>query len=168
MLITNTESIAGEFLEISSEQRSNIILHLRQQSTTITNMAKKIDSTVPEVHRNFKRLEKTGIIKKNTSGEYDLTQYGDVICEIFLPVSFMVKNKKFFLQHNLGDLPHKFIQRIGVLFDSHLVTGHVMVMEQWNDIYSNSKKYIKNTLIEASYDLEMVKLLMEKVTQVQK
>ena len=124
---TNTESLAEEFLEISGEQRLNIILNLRQQSATITQVAKKLGSTVPEAHRNFKRLEKAGFVEKNSNGEYAVTCYGDVVCKIILPVSFMAKNKKFFSQHNFGDMPHKFIQRLGALSNSNLLTGHVKV-----------------------------------------
>jgi len=49
----NYENAADDFLELASEQRLNIIFNLLLKKTKLTNMAKELDATVQEVHRNF-------------------------------------------------------------------------------------------------------------------
>ena len=71
---------ASEFLELASEQRLSIIQNLEESNYTISNMAKKLDATVPEVHRNFSRLVKSGFIMKNTDGTFSLTLFGKSVC----------------------------------------------------------------------------------------
>lgn len=69
------ENVANGFLELASEQRLNILLKLQNEKLTITEMAKQLDATVPEVHRNFSRLVKKGLIEKTTDGGHELTPY---------------------------------------------------------------------------------------------
>jgi predicted transcriptional regulator len=64
------EKIAENFLEVASEQRLHILIYLNEQKISISNVAKKLDATVPEVHRNFTRLTKSGLISKNVDGYF--------------------------------------------------------------------------------------------------
>lgn len=158
-----TEDIASSFLEISSEQRLNIIINLNEKEINISSMAKILDATVPEVHRNFTRLVKAGLIAKNIDGGYRLTEYGKILHFQLPTIVFMSKNQKYFQGHNLGDLPPKFIYRMGSLADSKIVNGFVKVSEKWNDIYKNAEKFIYNILVEVSYEPELMKILQEKM-----
>ena len=36
-------------------------------------MARRLDATAAEVHRNFGRLQKAGFVKKDPNGNYELT-----------------------------------------------------------------------------------------------
>ena len=58
------EEAANNFLELSSQQRLQIIFRLLEKKSKITNMAKEIGATVQEVHRNFARLEDGGLLSK--------------------------------------------------------------------------------------------------------
>jgi len=51
------EKAADHFLELASPQRLQILFKLSEKPSTITEMAKELDSTKQEVHRNFRRLE---------------------------------------------------------------------------------------------------------------
>jgi len=109
----NPEIIAKEILELASEQRLKILLNLLQEKTRISAMAKKLDATNPEVFRNFERLSKVGLIKKDNGGSYQITPYGKTACLVLHTISFFSNNKKYLSNHNLGDLPEKFIHRLG-------------------------------------------------------
>lgn len=159
----STETLAQEFLEISSEQRLRIILNLKERNSKISDMAKKLDATVPEVHRNFTRLTKSGFIQKNVDGTFSLTQYGQIVHAQIPSLVFLSKNKKFFQTHNFADLPTKFLQRIGALSNSQLINGYVKVLEKWAEIYKNSNQYIYNILVEVSYDLELTDTILKKL-----
>ena len=42
-----------------------------------------------------------------------LTVYGRTVVMLMPSYNFLYRNKEFFLDHSLGDLPTKFIQRMG-------------------------------------------------------
>lgn len=160
---TDSEEIAGEFLEISSEQRLNLILSLSVEKSNLSNMARKLDATPAEVHRNFGRLQKAGMVKKDPDGNYELTLYGRTICSQVPTIKFMARNRKYFENHGFADLPTKFVQRLGALSESDMVSGYVKVIEQWENIYKNAEKYIYNILIEIPYNEKLVQILQDKL-----
>lgn len=159
----NAEEVASGFLEIASEQRVNMLLSLAKQKYNLSGMAKRLDATAAEIHRNFGRLQKAGLIKKDTDGNYDLTLYGKTVCAQMPAFVFMSENKKYFESHDFYNLPPKYIQRIGALADSELINGYVKVMEKWDGIYNNAEKYICNILLEIPYNEKILQTLNEKL-----
>ena len=157
------EKASEDFLELSSEQRLRIMFSLLEKKSNISKMAKEIDATNPEVHRNFNRLLKTGLILKEPDGNYSLTTFGKVTCNMIPSFEFIAKNRKFFETHNFGDLGIKFIHRLGELEDKKQIKGFVKVIEKWKEVHKNSKKYIYNILSEVPYDTDTVNAVEEKL-----
>lgn len=149
----NYENAADDFLELASEQRLNIIFKLLLKKMKISNMAKELGATVQEVHRNFERLVAAGLIKKDKDGYFDLTTYGKTMCTQVPSLIFLSKNRKYFENHDFGDIPMKFIQRIGALAGGQQVKGFVKVLEQWKSIYKNADEYIYQIFTEVPLDL---------------
>ena len=150
---SNYENAADDFLELASEQRLNIIFKLLLKKTKLSNMAKELGATVQEVHRNFERLSTAGLIKKDKDGYFDLTTYGKTMCTQVPSLIFLSKNRKYFENHDFGDVPMKFIQRIGALAGGQQVKGFVKVLEQWKSIYKNADEYIYQIFTEVPLDL---------------
>ena len=150
---TNYENASKDFLELASEQRLNIIFKLLEKKSKITNMAKELDATVQEVHRNFERLADAGLIVKDKDGYHDLTTYGKTMCTQVPALVFLSKNRKYFENHDFGDIPMKFIQRIGALAEAQPVKGFVKVLEQWKSIYKNADEFIYQLFTEVPLDL---------------
>ena len=159
------DEIAGNFLEVASEQRLNILILLNEQQINITDVAKLLDAKVPEVHRNFTRLAKAGLISKNVEGFFQLTTLGEIMIAQIPAIVFISKNEKYFKNHTLSDLQKKFIHTIGSLSDSELISGYVKVSEKWNEIYQNAEKFIYNILVEDSYSPELMKVIEEKLNK---
>lgn len=159
----NYEGTAAEFLELSSEQRLDIILGLLEKKSSVSAMAKELDATVPEVYRNFERLVKASLIEKDTDGSYHLTTYGVTVCASIPSIGFVSKNKGYFKDHHYGDIPQKFVQRIGALSSGKQITGFVKVLEQWKEIYKNSNEFIYNILSEVSYSSDLMEPLLTKL-----
>ena len=147
------ENASKDFLELASEQRLNIIFKLLEKKSKITNMAKELDATVQEVHRNFERLVDAGLIVKDKDGYHDLTTYGKTMCTQVPALVFLSKNRKYFENHDFGDIPMKFIQRIGALAEAQPVKGFVKVLEQWKSIYKNADEFIYQLFTEVPLDL---------------
>ena len=159
----SVDDVADEFLELASSQRLSIIQKLHDGKYTVSSMAKELDATVPEVHRNFGRLVKSGIIIKNSDSKYQLTLFGKTIYEQIPSILFISSNKKYFTEHNFGNIPKKFIHRVGELGNSELIKGYVKGFETWKNIYNNAEKYIYNILVEVSYSSDVVETLIQKL-----
>lgn len=147
------DETANYVLDLASPQRLNILFNLLGKNSTPTEMAKKLDATKQEVHRNFTRLVESGLIDKNMDGKYSLTTFGEVVCTQVPTIVFLSQNKKYFEEHNLGDIPHKFKMRCGQLASGKHIKGFSKVMEQWKLIYKNSEDYVYEILSEVPLDL---------------
>ena len=152
-MLNDYERTASDFLELSSEQRLSIIFRLLEKKTNVSTMAKELESTMPEVYRNFERLVKAELIHKDSDGYYSLTTYGKAVCTHLPSLSFLSNNKKYFKDHDFGDLPKKFIQRIGALESGQYYKGFTKVLECWKDICENSSEYIYDVLYEEPLEL---------------
>ena len=157
--------IADDLLELSSSKRIDILSEILMKNSSISQIAKKLDSTNQEIHRNVQRLEKNDFIEKNRDGNYQLTNFGLNMLKQLHSMSFLSKNKKYFKKHSLEQIPAKFIQRIGQLENSENVKGFVKVHEKWNLIYENAEKYIYNILYEVSYDSDIINTLIKLMNQ---
>jgi len=149
----HANKIAHDFLEFASEQRLEIILSLSIKKSKVSIIAKELGATVPEVFRNFQRLVKAGLIEKDTDRNYFLTTYGMTVCNQIPALAFVAENKKYFKNHDFGDLPQKYIQRIGALEQNQYAKGFVKVMERWKNIIENANEYIYGILLEEPLDL---------------
>jgi len=152
-VVDNYEEAANNFLELSSHQRLQIIFRLLEKKSKVTSMAKDLNATTQEVHRNFARLEDGGFITKNIDGYYSLTTYGNTICSQIPSIIFLSHNRKYFEDHNFGDIPPKFIMRIGQLANSQHIKGITKILEQWKSIYKNADEYIYEMLTEIPLDI---------------
>jgi predicted transcriptional regulator len=157
------ERTANDFLELSSEQRLAILFRLYNGKSKVSVIAKELDATVPEVFRNFERLVKADLIAKDADGNYDLTAFGKTMCSQIPLLRFLSENRKYFKDHEFGDIPKKFLQRIGALENGEHVSGFVKVLERWKEIYEDANEYISNVLFEVPYTSDMIESLFKKV-----
>jgi predicted transcriptional regulator len=58
----------------------------------------------------------------------------------------MFQNRGYFNDHTFGDLPLKFIRRIGSLAECEIVNGVMAILQRWKYIFLSSKEYIKEII----------------------
>ena len=158
----NSEYLAKQLFEISSEQRLNILFRLQKQKSTMSKIAKELQATMPEVFRNFERLTKAGLIEKDPDSNYHLTLYGRTVCANLSSLFFVKNFEKYFKNHDYGDIPEKFIQRIGVLSSAQHIKGVVKMLEVWKKIHNEAKDYIHNILAEVPYSNEIIEVVVSQ------
>ena len=158
-----SENVSNGFLELASEQRLNILKNLAKNNLNISKLAKILDATKPEIHRNVTRLAKAGLIGKNSDGDYRLTVYGNAVLIQIPSLSFFTENNQFFSNHTLGNLQEKFIQRIGALQNKKQVKGYVKTLEKWRQIHENAEKYIYNILSEVPYSGDIIEVISKQL-----
>ena len=159
----DSDMVAKDFLELASSLRLGIIFKLFEKRSTLSAVARELNTTVPEVYRNFERLAKAELIMKDADGSYELTTYGKVICSQIPSLVFVSQNRKYFRHHDIKGIPEKFIQRIGALQNGKHISGFVKILDCWKDIYNNSGEYIFNILSEVPYTADLMKPLAEKI-----
>jgi predicted transcriptional regulator len=147
------ENTAETFVELASEQRLSILFKLAAKGANLSGLSKELNITMQEVHRNLNRLMETGLIKKDSQGTFTLTTFGNTILKQIPTYDFLSRNKEYFSEHTLGDIPMKFIQRIGALTNSEYIPGMVAAIELWKELYNNSTKYIYGMLPQIPLDL---------------
>jgi len=142
------ENASENFLELSSHQRLQILFELLEKKSKTSILAKKLNATNQEIHRNFLRLEDGGLIARNKDGTYSLTTYGKTMCSQVPALVFLSKNRKYFESHEFGGVPQKFVLRVGQLSNGEYVKSVTRVLEIWRDIFENSKKFVYGILVE--------------------
>jgi predicted transcriptional regulator len=141
------------FFELASEQRLAIIFRLNAKKAKISQLAKDLDITMQEAHRNVNRLQQAGLIEKNPEGVFSLTTFGNTIIKQIPTFNYLSKHKEYFSEHILGELPIKFIMRLGALDRCEFVKGVVAILERWKDIYREADQYIYEIVPQVPIDL---------------
>src|SRR6185503_11159901 len=107
------EGVGSLFFELAGNLRLSMLTKLSQRSYRLSQLASELDATMQEAHRNMTRLIDSGLVAKDKEGELVLTSYGKTIVMIIPSYDLLYRNRDFFLDHGLGDLPPKFVQRMG-------------------------------------------------------
>lgn len=146
----NTEKT---FFELASQQRLSIIFKLNEKKAKISQIAKDLEITMQEAHRNVNRLQDAGLIEKDPGGVFSLTTFGNTIIKQIPTFNYLSKHKEYFSEHILGELPIKFIMRLGALDKCEYVKGVVAILERWKDIYRQADQYIYEIVPQVPMDL---------------
>lgn len=154
-------NLAEIFVELASSQRLSIIFMISFQRLNLSLLAKSLNLTMQEVHRNTKRLIDAGLIEKNLEGVFLLTTFGSAIIKQISIFDFLSNNKNYFSDHILGNIPIKFIQRIGALSEGKFISGIVRVIESWKRLYNESNEYIYGILPQIP--LELIQTVIPKI-----
>lgn len=93
---------------------------------------------------------------KNPERLHSLTTFRKVILKQISIFTFLAEHEQYF-EDALGDLPMKFIQRMGGLYNGEIIHGVVRVLEMWKLIYHDAKEYID--AIMAQVPLDHIELL---------
>ncbi len=148
------EKVSENFLELASLQRLNILFKLLERNRKrIEPLAKELDATKQEVHRNLMRLEQSGLITKDKASKYCLTTFGRTMCAEIPSILFLSQHRDYFSDHDFGDIPVKFVMRAGQLATGSHVKGITKTLEKWKSVYKNADKYIYEILSEIPAEL---------------
>src|ERR671929_1102241 len=107
------EGAGSLFFELAGDLRLSMLMKLTQKQYRLSQLATELDATMQEAHRNMTRLIESGLVLKDSEGDLVLTAYGRTVVTIIPSYDFLYRNRDFFLDHSLGDLPPKFVQRMG-------------------------------------------------------
>ena len=157
------EGVGSLFFELAGDLRLLMLTKLNQKNYRLSQLATELNATMQEAHRNMTRLIEAGLVAKGREGELMLTVYGRTVVTLMPSYDFLYRNKEFFLDHSLGDLPNKFIQRMGTFQSCEIVHGVMAILQRWKNLYGESEQYIKEIMAQVPLDLiETVSSRVEK------
>lgn len=136
-------SISELFMELAGESRYAILQMLEEQKRRSAQLAKELNLTIQETHRNTARLANAGLIKKGSDASFSLTSYGRIMVSQLGAFGFLNEYKKYFEEHFPSDLPPKFLQRIGNLSNCELIKGNFAIVDKWLSLAEDAKDYLR-------------------------
>lgn len=158
-----TEGVGSLFFELAGDLRLAMMAKLEQKDYRLSQLASELDATMQEAHRNMTRLIDSGLVSKGREGELVLTAYGRTVVSLVPSYDFLYKNRDFFVDHSLGDLPLKFVQRLGAFRGCEMVHGVMAILQRWKNLYSESEVFIKETM--AQVPLDLIETISERVNK---
>ena len=137
------EGVSSLFFELAGDLRLSMLARLNERDYRLSQLASELEATMQEAHRNMMRLIDSGLVSKGKEGELVLTSYGRTIVSLVPSYDFLYRNREFFLDHSLGDLPVKFVQRMGAFGGCEIVHGVMAILQRWKTLYGESEQFIK-------------------------
>jgi predicted transcriptional regulator len=157
------EKTEKTLFELANADRLLILSQLEKEHNTLSGLSRQLGIVVQEVHRNINRLVEAGLVKKESGNRYSLTTLGYTTLMQLSSLKFVADNSKYFSEHSLGELPAKFIQRIGALVNSSFLDNPVAVFEYQKDLIDSTQEYLYVALPQIpSYLIEYIQLLFRR------
>lgn len=148
-----TEGVGSLFFELAGDLRLSMLTRLAARDMRLSQLSSELGATMQEAHRNMTRLIEAGLVSKGREGELVLTAYGRTVVSLVPTYDFLYRNKEFFIDHSLGDLPAKFVQRLGAFSGCEVVHGVMAILQRWKELYSDSDKFVKEIMAQVPLDL---------------
>jgi predicted transcriptional regulator len=128
--------------ELSNEDRLRILLELKKSPMKLSRVSEKFEFTVPETARNMARLTETGLIAKDTEGNFRLTALGETSLLLLTSFEFISKNIKYFKTHAISNLPPEYASSIGCLKKSEFVSQFTEAMFIGENMIREAKEFV--------------------------
>ncbi len=142
MAMVQNPEVEKLFYELASESRLGILRALKEHDWKMNEVAKELDLTTTETFRQLQRLTDASLAKKQPEGTYAITEYGRLVLEFAGPMGFLLKNKEYFLTHDVRILPHQFLMRLDELSASTLMLGMVESTTKISQMIGAARKYM--------------------------
>ena len=140
--MTAREELCRLLFELSSEERMNILLHVQEQKSKLSEISRALDLTVTETSRHLDRLNKARLIQKEVDGSYRLTTFGELALSLLSGLDFISRNRDYFLEHETSCIPYEFIGRIGELAEGGLGIDTLRNLREVEMMFQNAQEYI--------------------------
>lgn len=129
------------FKELASQTRLEILQILCNKDCSISQLSKKFQTSIPAIQKHTDRLLLSGLIEKNIKGELCLSPVGQTVLEQVSFFEFLSKNRKYFQEHTFGNLPLRFIHRLGELNNYKFIDNEMQAWEKQRDSIFTTKKF---------------------------
>lgn len=130
------------FYELASEDRVAILRELCDYSLKMQDIARKLDLTATEASRQLQRMSQSKLIERGPEGTYTSMQLGKLLLTLSSSMDFAYKNGDYFLAHDAERLPLSFVNRLGELSKSVLVSDLNEDLSRWEVLIKGAKDHV--------------------------
>lgn len=130
------------FFELASEDRLSILRQLCIVNLKMQDIARKLNLTATEASRQLQRMSKANLIERLPDGTYTTMHFGRLILDLSASMDFAFKNKEYFSEHYIWNLPNSFIFRLGELSQCTLSSILAKNMIRWENMIKNAEKHV--------------------------
>lgn len=127
---------------ISNPLRRKILQNVSFGENSFSRLGKTTNTSEKIIEFHTNRLIKSGLLEWNKNNDIFLSEFGKVVLAKISAISFLEKNKDFFLTHDFGDIPADLSNRIGDLYESKTVYGIPANFTTTKQIVNSAKKYV--------------------------
>ena len=161
------EETKNLFWILGNEARFQIIMQLvnNLDGLSISKIAKNLDTVIPNINKSVDILRRYGIIQKDGNNICHLTSFGKRVTTHIGFFNFISKNKDCFDNHDIGDLPVEFAQRMAVFAESERIQGVPLISAKEKEMLCNSKEYMNSILYEAKFDTDFLSTMKKKLDE---
>lgn len=138
----NKDGVERLFFELASETRLSILRKLQKNNLKMKELTQKLDLTGTETFRQLQRMNKAKLVRKQVDGTYSITQLGKLSLVLSSSIEFVYKNKSYFLDHDVWQLPNSFLYRLGELSEGTLITEMAETMNVVERMIKNAEDYV--------------------------
>jgi len=128
--------------EMSNDIRHNILLLIIQKPERMTQIAKELGLTSPEVSRHLARLSESKLIEKDKNNLYHVTNFGEYLLNSFVDLEFITKNRDYFVKHSAVNIPPKFQKRMSEISKYTLISNFMEFLSFINKKINESEEYV--------------------------
>jgi predicted transcriptional regulator len=126
--IKNTEVEQILRLLSCSDLRNNLAQTLRNgKKMTLSELSEHVGASSPACVHALRELTKEYVTRQDEKRNYLLTNIGEIITrkfeEVNLAITALSKNRDFWLNHDLSDIPQHLLDKIGGLADSNVLSS---------------------------------------------
>ncbi len=138
----NGEGLDILFFELASEDRLSILRELCTINLKMQDIARKLDLTATEASRQLQRMSKAKLIERLPDGTYATSHFGRLMLDLSAAMGFAFKNKEYFSEHDVWQLPMSFVYRLGEL--SKCTLGSVLAenMVHWEAMIKDAEDHV--------------------------
>lgn len=111
-----------------SDLRNNLAVTLREgKRLTLSELSEQVGASSPAAVHALRELGKEDLIHQDEKRNYSLTNIGEIVVrkldEINLALLTLTRDKQFWLDHDLNDIPKPLLDKIGYLADSTFLSS---------------------------------------------
>jgi predicted transcriptional regulator len=136
------DRISKILFELASDRRLSILFEVEKQNLKMQKIAKILDMNVTETFRHLQRLSESKLIEKRTDGNYAITSLGVLAMGLLTNLDFILKNRDYFLEHDLSCLPHEFVNRLGELSNGEFCGDTLTTLNRVRTMVYDAEEYI--------------------------
>jgi predicted transcriptional regulator len=110
-----------------SELRKELVLSLRSGTATLADLRQETGASSTAAIHALRELEKVHLTYQDSKRNYLLTNIGHIVAsqleDFSHTLQVLSEHHRFWLEHDLRDIPETFLEKLGSLQESYLVTS---------------------------------------------